>query len=176
MIEFSFGVNIVIWSLIKEDLKQPALKDPAFNSKWELLFCYPGLVALVLHRIAHALWVKNFKLIARMISGINLFLTKVDIHPGAKVGHRLFIDHAIGVVIGETAVIGDDCLIYQGVTLGGLSLEKTKRHPTLENNVIIGAGAKVLGNITIGQGAKIGANAVILRDIEPNSVAVGIVK
>ncbi len=166
----------MIWSLIKEDIKQPALKDPAFNSQWELLFCYPGLVALILHRIAHALWVKNFKLMARMISGMNLFITKVDIHPGASIGRRLFIDHAIGIVIGETTIIGDDCLIYQGVTLGGLSLAKKKRHPTLKNHVIIGAGAKVLGNITIGEGAKIGANAVVLKDIEPNSVAVGIVK
>ncbi|EIJ4040782.1 serine O-acetyltransferase [Campylobacter jejuni] len=163
------------WGIIKEDFSQPKAQDPAFNSSMELFFNYPGVWAVVNYRFAHFFYIRNFKRIARMISGISQFLTGVDLHPGAKLGRRIFIDHANGVVIGQTAIIEDDVLIYQGVTLGGTSLEKgIKRHPTIKKGVIIGSGAKVLGNITIGENAKIGSNAVVVKDIGPNLTAVGI--
>ncbi|HEC1884987.1 TPA: serine O-acetyltransferase [Campylobacter jejuni] len=163
------------WGIIKEDFSQPKAQDPAFNSSIELFFNYPGVWAVVNYRFAHFFYIRNFKRIARMISGISQFLTGVDLHPGAKLGRRIFIDHANGVVIGQTAIIEDDVLIYQGVTLGGTSLEKgIKRHPTIKKGVIIGSGAKVLGNITIGENAKIGSNAVVVKDIGPNLTAVGI--
>lgn len=163
------------WGIIKEDFSQPKAQDPAFNSCIELFFNYPGVWAVVNYRFAHFFYIRNFKRIARMISGISQFLTGVDLHPGAELGRRIFIDHANGVVIGQTAIIEDDVLIYQGVTLGGTSLEKsTKRHPTIKKGVIIGSGAKVLGNITIGENAKIGSNAVVVKDVGANLTAVGI--
>lgn len=163
------------WGIIKEDFSQPKAQDPAFNSSIELFFNYPGVWAVVNYRFVHFFYIRNFKRIARMISGISQFLTGVDLHPGAKLGRRIFIDHANGVVIGQTAIIEDDVLIYQGVTLGGTSLEKgIKRHPTIKKGVIIGSGAKVLGNITIGENAKIGSNAVVVKDVGANLTAVGI--
>ena len=162
-----------IFSLIKEDLAQPKLKDPAYNGVCDIVFNYPGTWAVANHRIAHALWNKGFKRFARIIAGISNALTRVDLHPAAVVGRRVFIDHAFGVVIGETSIIGDDCLIYQGVTLGGVTLTKTKRHPTLESGVVVGAGAKILGNIRIGKECKIGANAVVTKDVPDFCTAVG---
>ncbi|EHU8395774.1 serine O-acetyltransferase [Campylobacter coli] len=163
------------WGIIKEDFSQPKTQDPAFNSCIELFFNYPGVWAVVNYRFAHFFYTKNFKRTARIISGISQFLTGVDLHPGATLGRRIFIDHANGVVIGQTAVIEDDVLIYQGVTLGGTSLEKgIKRHPTIKKGVIIGSGAKVLGDITIGENAKIGSNAVVVKDVGANLTAVGI--
>ncbi|EHV3221051.1 serine O-acetyltransferase [Campylobacter coli] len=163
------------FGIIKEDFSQPKVQDPAYNSCVELFFNYPGVWAVVNYRFAHFFYTKNFKRTARIISGISQFLTGVDLHPGATLGRRIFIDHANGVVIGQTAVIEDDVLIYQGVTLGGTSLEKgIKRHPTIKKGVIIGSGAKVLGNITIGENAKIGSNAVVIKDVGANLTAVGI--
>ncbi len=163
------------FGIIKEDFSQPKVQDPAYNSCVELFFNYPGVWAVVNYRFAHFFYTKNFKRTARIISGISQFLTGVDLHPGAALGRRIFIDHANGVVIGQTAVIEDDVLIYQGVTLGGTSLEKgIKRHPTIKKGVIIGSGAKVLGNITIGENAKIGSNAVVVKDVGANLTAVGI--
>lgn len=162
------------FALIKEDLSVAFQRDPAIRSKWELLFNYPGIWAVMWHRLSHGLYKRNFRLLARFVSGIAQFFCMVDIHPAAKVGRRLFIDHAMGVVIGETAVIGDDVTIYQQVTLGGVELTQTKRHPTVEDGVVIGAGAKVLGNITIGKNAKIGANSVVVRDVPAECTAVGI--
>ncbi|EOB4243900.1 serine O-acetyltransferase [Campylobacter jejuni] len=163
------------WGIIKEDFSQPKAQDPAFNSSIELFFNYPGVWAVVNYRFAHFFYIRNFKRIARMISGISQFLTGVDLHPSAELGRRIFIDHANGVVIGQTAIIEDDVLIYQGVTLGGTSLEKgAKRHPTIKKGVIIGSGAKILGNITIGENAKIGSNAVVVKDVGANLTAVGI--
>ncbi|EIC6811360.1 serine O-acetyltransferase [Campylobacter coli] len=163
------------FGIIKEDFSQPKVQDPAYNSCVELFFNYPGVWAVVNYRFAHFFYTKNFKRTAKIISGISQFLTGVDLHPGATLGRRIFIDHANGVVIGQTAVIEDDVLIYQGVTLGGTSLEKgIKRHPTIKKGVIIGSGAKVLGNITIGENAKIGSNAVVVKDVGANLTAVGI--
>ncbi len=163
------------FGIIKEDFSQPKVQDPAYNSCVELFFNYPGVWAVVNYRFAHFFYTKNFKRTARIISGISQFLTGVDLHPGATLGRRIFIDHANGVVIGQTAVIEDDVLIYQGVTLGGTSLEKgIKRHPTIKKGVIIGSGAKVLGNITIGENAKIGSNAVVVKDVGANLTVVGI--
>ncbi|EAJ3710794.1 serine O-acetyltransferase [Campylobacter coli] len=163
------------FGIIKEDFSQPKVQDPAYNSFVELFFNYPGVWAVVNYRFAHFFYTKNFKRTARIISGISQFLTGVDLHPGATLGRRIFIDHANGVVIGQTAVIEDDVLIYQGVTLGGTSLEKgIKRHPTIKKGVIIGSGAKVLGDITIGENAKIGSNAVVVKDVGANLTAVGI--
>lgn len=163
------------FGIIKEDFSQPKVQDPAYNSCIELFFNYPGVWAVVNYRFAHFFYTKKFKRTARIISGISQFLTGVDLHPGATLGRRIFIDHANGVVIGQTAVIEDDVLIYQGVTLGGTSLEKgIKRHPTIKKGVIIGSGAKVLGNITIGENAKIGSNAVVVKDVGANLTAVGI--
>ncbi|EHW6113241.1 serine O-acetyltransferase [Campylobacter coli] len=163
------------FGIIKEDFSQPKVQDPAYNSCVELFFNYPGVWAVVNYRFAHFFYTKNFKRTARIISGISQFLTGVDLHPGATLGRRIFIDHANGVVIGQTAVIEDNVLIYQGVTLGGTSLEKgIKRHPTIKKGVIIGSGAKVLGNITIGENAKIGSNAVVVKDVGANLTAVGI--
>lgn len=163
-----------IFTLIKEDLSVAFQRDPAIKTKWELLFNYPGIWAVMWHRLAHALYVRNFKLLGRFVAGVAQFFCMVDIHPAATIGRRLFIDHAMGVVIGETAVIGDDVTIYQQVTLGGVELTKVKRHPTLEDGVVVGAGAKVLGNITIGKNAKIGANSVVVKDVPAGSTAVGI--
>ena len=163
------------FGIIKEDFSQPKVQDPAYNSCVELFFNYPGVWAVVNYRFAHFFYTKNFKRTARIISGISQFLTGVDLHPGATLGRRIFIDHANGVVIGQTAVIEDDVLIYQGVTLGGTRLEKgIKRHPNIKKGVMIGSCAKVLGNITIGENAKIGSNAVVVKDVGANLTAVGI--
>jgi len=163
-----------MFSTIKEDFLNVKRNDPALHSSFELFFNYPGLWALLFHRIAHKLYGYNLRFLPRLISGIGQFLTSIDIHPAATIGRRVFIDHGIGVVIGETAVIEDDVLIYQQVTLGGVSLNTGKRHPTVKSGAVIGAGAKVLGNITIGQNAKIGANSVVVKDVPDNSTAVGI--
>jgi len=168
------GETMTFFQLIKEDFTNVKNQDPALNSTLELFFNYPGLWAIFFHRHAHALYCKGFKRLARVISGISFFLTSIDIHPAAKIGRRVFIDHGIGVVIGETAIVGDDVLIYQQVTLGGVSLDKGKRHPTIGNNVVIGGGAKILGNITIGNDCKIGANSVVVKDVPPDSTAIGV--
>lgn len=158
----------------REDIQTVFEKDPAAQSTLEVLTCYPGLHAIWSHRIAHKLWNSGFKFLARYISHMSRFFTGIEIHPGATIGKNFFIDHGMGVVIGETAEIGDGVMLYQGVTLGGISLEKGKRHPTVENDVLIGAGAKVLGAITIGKGSRIGANAVVTKSSPPNSIVVGV--
>ena len=161
-------------SNIIEDFKTVKKNDPALKSNFELIFNYPGVWALFFYRISNSLYKKGLRFLPRLISAIGQFLTTVDIHPGAQIGQRVFIDHATGVVIGETAIVGDDVLIYQQVTLGGVSLSKGKRHPTVEKGATIGAGAKVLGNITIGEYAKIGANSVVIKDVPPYCTAVGV--
>jgi len=160
--------------IIIDDFKTVKQNDPALKSSFELFFNYPGVWALFFYRISHTLYKKNLRFIPRLISAIGQFLTTVDIHPGATIGKGVFIDHATGIVIGETAIIGNNVLIYQQVTLGGVSLSKGKRHPTIEDGVTIGAGAKVLGNITIGKEAKIGANSVVVKDVPPDCTAVGV--
>ncbi len=156
------------------DIRAAQKRDPAAKSFFEIILLYPGLHALVYYRLAHALY--NIKLFfsARLLSQAGRFFTGIEIHPGAKIGKRFFIDHGLGVVIGETSVVGDDVLLYQGVTLGGTGVVKGKRHPTIGNNVVIGAGAKVLGNIVIGDNSYIGANAVVIKDVPPNSTVVGV--
>jgi serine O-acetyltransferase len=161
-------------SRLREDISCVFERDPAARSAWEVLTCYPGFHALECHRLAHWLWGHRFRWLARWVSHWGRWLTGVEIHPGATIGRRVFIDHGMGVVIGETAEIGDDCTLYHGVTLGGTSWNKGRRHPTLERGVVIGAGAKVLGPITIGEGAKIGSNAVVVKDVPPGATAVGI--
>jgi len=165
---------IKLFKLIKEDIQTVKKNDPALHSTFELFFNYPGLWAMFFHRIAHWFYLKGLRFIPRLISALGMFLTMIDIHPGATIGRRVFIDHGVGVVIGETTIIGEDVLIYQQVTLGGVSTDKGKRHPTLENNVVIGAGAKVLGNITIGANSKVGANSVVVKDVPSDCTAVGI--
>jgi len=165
---------MTLWQLIKEDFTVPKQNDPALHSKIELIFNYPGVWAIVNYRIANKLYKGGFKILGRLLSGISQFLTNTDIHPCATIGRRVFIDHGFGVVIGETTIVGDDVLIYQGVTLGGVFLNNCKRHPTIQNNVIIGSGAKILGDITIGQNSKIGANSVVVANVEANSTAVGV--
>lgn len=159
---------------IKEDIQTVFAKDPAAKSTLEVIFCYPGLHALWSHRIAHLFWKHRMPSLGRFISHISRFFTGIEIHPGAKVGRRFFIDHGMGVVIGETAKIGDDVLMYQGVVLGGTSLEKKKRHPTIGNNVVIGAAAILLGPITVEDGARIGANSVVISSVPPGATVVGI--
>jgi len=163
-----------LFSKIKKDFLAVKSRDPAFKNNLELLYAYPGVWALVNYRIANAIYKKGFKRFARFIMAINQFITNIDIHPGAEIGENVFIDHGIGVVIGETAIIKDNVTIYQGVTLGGVSLNPGKRHPTIEEDCIIGAGAKILGNITIGKGSKVGANSVVVKDVPPYSTVVGI--
>ena len=155
------------FSIIKE-------RDPAAKGVAEIIFCYPGFQALVMHRISHKLWKYKLPLFPRLISHFTRFLTGVEIHPGARIGKGVFIDHGMGVVIGETSEIGDRCLLYQGVTLGGTGKESGKRHPTLEANVVVGAGAKVLGGICVGTNTRIGAGSVVVKDVEANSTVVGI--
>ena len=162
------------FSLIKEDFLNVKRNDPALHSSFELFFNYPGLWALFFHRIAHAIYNKGLRFLPRFISAISLFLTTIDIHPAATFGRRVFIDHGVGVVIGETAIIGDDVIIYQQVTLGGVSTSKGKRHPTLGNNVVIGAGSKILGNIEIGENSKVGANSVVVKNVPADCTAIGI--
>jgi len=164
-----------LFSIIKEDLLTPWRNDPAINSKWELFTNYPGVWAVIHYRIANRLYKNGWRRLARFLMGLTQIITNVDIHPNATIGRRVFIDHAFGVVIGETAVIEDDVLIYQGVTLGGVSLDKgVKRHPTVKRGAVIGGGAKVLGNITIGENSRIGANSVVVKDVPKDSTAVGI--
>lgn len=163
-----------MFSRIKEDIDCVFDRDPAARSVWEVVTCYPGFHALVLHRISHRLWGWGLKWLARFLSHFGRWLTGVEIHPGATIGRRFFIDHGMGVVIGETALIGDDCTLYHGVTLGGTTWNKGKRHPTLMRGVVIGAGAKVLGPIEIGEEARIGSNAVVVRDVPAGATAVGI--
>ncbi len=163
-----------LFTIIKEDFATIKKNDPALHSKFELFFNYPGVWALFFYRISNTLYKKGFRFLPRLISAIGQFLTSVDIHPGATIGRRVFIDHATGVVIGETAVVGNDVLIYQQVTLGGVSLNQGKRHPTIEDGVTIGAGAKILGNITVGKDAKIGANSVVIKDVPSDCTAVGV--
>ena len=158
----------------REDLSVVFQRDPAARNYFEILTTYPGVHAIILHRLAHLLWSIKLKLIARIFSHLARILTGIEIHPGAHIGRRFFIDHGMGVVIGETAIIGDDCTLYHGVTLGGTTWKKGKRHPTLKNNVVIGAGAKVLGPITLGNNSKVGSNAVVVTDIPNDSTAVGI--
>jgi len=162
-----------MFDTLRADWKAVFRNDPAARS-WLEVLTYAGLHAIIWHRVAHFLWRHGLKFPARLISQINRFMTGIEIHPGAKIGKGFFIDHGMGVVIGETAEIGENCLLYHGVTLGGVSLEKKKRHPTLGNNVVVGAGAKVLGAITLGDNVQVGANAVVLKDVPPNSVVVGI--
>ena len=159
---------------IREDVRNAQSHDPAARNGFETWLVSSGLHAIWWHRWHHWLWKHNLRLLARIGSQFSRFMTGVEIHPGAQIGRRFFIDHGMGVVIGETAIIGDDVMIYHGVTLGGRSLNKGKRHPTLQNNVVVGAGAKILGDILIGEGSAIGANAVVVRDVPPGSVAVGI--
>ncbi|RHW77461.1 serine O-acetyltransferase [Colwellia sp. RSH04] len=159
---------------IKEDINSVFDRDPAARTSFEVLLNYPGLHAIWFHRISHKLWKANWKLLARLFSTFSRWLTGIEIHPGATIGKRFFIDHGMGVVIGGTAEIGDDVTLYQGVTLGGTSWKAGKRHPTLEDNVVIGAGAQVLGPITIGKGGKVGSNSVVVKDVPENATAVGI--
>jgi serine O-acetyltransferase len=166
--------KISLWQQIKEDFCLPVKNDPAIKSKLEVIFNYPGIWAIIHYRVANRLYKRGFRLLARMIMGIAQVMSNIDIHPCATIGRRVFIDHGFGVVIGETAVIEDDVLIYQGVTLGGVSLDSGKRHPTIRKNVVIGSGAKILGNIEIGENAKIGANSVVVKPVPANCTAVGI--
>ncbi len=159
---------------VQEDIDSVFARDPAARNPLEVLLCYPGLHAIWMHRFTHYLWERNIKLPARLISQFMRFLTGVEIHPGAKIGRRVFIDHGMGVVIGETAEIGDDCTLYHQVTLGGTSWRKEKRHPTLEENVVIGAGAAVLGPFKIGKNSKIGAGSVVIREVPPESSVIGV--
>ena len=159
---------------IREDIRTVFTRDPAARNVLEVVCCYPGLHALWLHRVAHFLWQHKAKLLARIFSHLNRFLTNVEIHPGARIGRRLFIDHGAGIVIGETAEIGDDVLLYQGVVLGGTTTTKKKRHPTLKNGVVMGTGAIALGAITIDNRARIGAGSVVIKSVPPGATVVGI--
>src|SRR5208282_1914097 len=161
-------------SHIREDIATVLDRDPAARSRLEVFLCYSGLHAVWFHRVNHWLWNHRFFLLARLLSQVSRFLTGTEIHPGARLGRRLFIDHGMGVVIGETATVGDDVTLYQGVTLGGTGKEKGKRHPTLRNNVVVGGGAKILGNITVGENCRVGAGSVVLRDVPDNSTIVGV--
>ncbi|WKA49055.1 serine O-acetyltransferase [Geobacillus zalihae] len=164
----------MMFKTLKEDIEVIFEQDPAARSYLEVILTYSGLHAIWAHRIAHALYKRKFYFLARLISQISRFFTGIEIHPGAKIGRRFFIDHGMGVVIGETCEIGDNVTVYQGVTLGGTGKEKGKRHPTIKDNCLIAAGAKVLGSITIGENSKIGAGSVVLKDVPPNSTVVGI--
>ena len=160
--------------IIKSDIEIIRERDPAAKGILEIFLCYPGFQAIFIHRFTHKLWKLKFPLIPRILSQINRSLTGIEIHPGAKIGKKVFIDHGMGVVIGETAEIGNNCLLYQGVTLGGTGKSHGKRHPTLEENVVIGAGAKVLGSITVGANTRIGAGSVVVRSVKGNSTVVGV--
>lgn len=159
---------------LREDIACVFERDPAARSRWEVVTAYPGLHALLFHRMAHRLWLREWHWSARMISHLGRWLTGIEIHPGAQIGRRFFIDHGMGVVIGETAVIGDGCTLYHGVTLGGTSWQKGKRHPTLGNDVVVGAGAKVLGPLEVGDGARIGSNAVVVKTVPAGATVVGV--
>ena len=159
---------------LREDVNSVFDRDPAARTFFEVLTCYPGVHALLLHRMSHGLWNSGWRWLARFISGFSRWLTGIEIHPGARIGRRFFIDHGMGVVIGETTEIGDDCTLYQGVTLGGTSWDKGKRHPTLHDGVVVGAGAKVLGPFVVGRDARIGSNAVVLKDVPAGATVVGV--
>ena len=162
-----------MFSRLREDILSVFDRDPAARTSWEVLTCYPGVHALILYRLAHWLWGKRWRWLGRFVSHFARFISGIEIHPGATIGRRFFIDHGMGVVIGETAVIGDDVTLYHGVTLGGTSWTKGRRHPTVENGVVIGAGAQVLGPITIGARAKVGSNAVVVKNVPEGTTAVG---
>ncbi len=164
----------MIFKLLGEDIKAILTRDPAARSRAEVVLCYPGFHALVFHRLANAAWRHDLKLLGRLISHLSRWLTGIEIHPAATIGRRLFIDHGMSVVIGETSEIGDDVTIYQGTVLGGTSLDQGKRHPTLGNRVIVGAGAKILGPVIVGDDARIGSNAVVLKDVAPGATMVGV--
>jgi serine O-acetyltransferase len=159
---------------IRRDVAAALARDPAARSRLEVVLCYPGVHALALHRLAHRLWGAGWVVTARFVSHVSRFLTGIEIHPGARIGRGVFIDHGMGVVMGETAEVGDDVTLYQGVTLGGTSLKREKRHPTLERNVVVGTGAAIIGAITIGAGARIGAGSVVVAEVPPDSVVVGV--
>jgi len=163
-----------VFDNLRRDIRAVRERDPAARSTLEVLLCYPGVHALVFHRFAHAIWRRGFTVPARFVSHVARFLTGIEIHPAAKLGPGLFIDHGMGVVIGETAEVGENVTLLQGVTLGGTSLKREKRHPTLGNNVVVGAGAKIIGGFTIGDGSRIGAGSVVVREVPTNSVVVGV--
>ncbi len=165
---------MAFFKLMREDIQTVFERDPAARSKLEVFLCYSGFHAVTLHRISHFLWRKKFYLLARMLAQFSRFITGIEIHPGAKLGRRVFIDHGMGVVIGETAEVGDDVTIYHGVTLGGTSLKKEKRHPTIGNNVIIGTGAKILGPFKVGDRVQIGANSVVIKEVPDDATVVGV--
>lgn len=163
-----------MFARLREDIRVVFDRDPAARTRWEVLTCYPGLHALVWHRLSHWCWNAGLRWLARFLSNWARWFTGIEIHPGAQIGRRVFIDHGMGIVVGETAIISDDCTLYHGVTLGGTSWNKGKRHPTLGRGVVVGAGAKILGPIEIGEGAKIGSNAVVVRDVPAGATAIGI--
>ncbi len=163
-----------IFGQIAEDIGVIMEKDPAARSRAEVIFCYPGFHAILFHRAAHWLWARGLRFLARLVSHVGRMLTGIEIHPGATLGRRVFIDHGMGCVIGETAVVGNDVTLYHGVTLGGVSLKREKRHPTIGNHLVVGAGAQVLGPVTVGDGARVGANAVVIADVPPGVTMVGI--
>lgn len=163
-----------MWSRLREDISVAFKRDPAARSRAAVLFCYPGVHAVLCHRAAHLLWVHGLEFPARLMAHLSRFFTGIEIHPAASIGRRFFIDHGAGVVIGETAEIGDDVVLYQGVTLGGVSLSRGKRHPTLGNGVVVGAGAKILGPVVMGSGARIGAGSVVVKNVPEECVAVGV--
>jgi serine O-acetyltransferase len=163
-----------MWDTLREDIQVVFQRDPAARNIWEVIFTYPGYHALFFYRMSHALWTQGLKIPGRLVSNIGRFYTGIEIHPGAKIGRRFFIDHGMGVVIGETAEIHDDVTIYQGVTLGGTSRSKEKRHPTVDDGALIGVDATILGPVTIGRNSKVGAGAVVVNDVPPNSTVVGI--
>jgi serine O-acetyltransferase len=163
-----------MFARIREEIAVVFDRDPAARNTWEVITCYPGFHATLFHRVAHCLWGARLRWLARFTSHVSRWLTGIEIHPGATIGRRFFIDHGMGVVVGETAEIGDDCTLYHGVTLGGTSWNKGKRHPTLEKGVVVGAGAKILGPITIGEGARIGSNAVVIKEVPAGATAIGI--
>lgn len=163
-----------MFNRIREDISCVFDRDPAARNSFEVLTAYPGVHAILIHRVSHRLWNMGLKWLARVLSHVGRWLTGIEIHPAVKIGRRFFIDHGMGVVIGETAEIGDDCTLYHGVTLGGTTWKKGKRHPTLANNVVVGAGAKVLGPITLGEGARVGSNAVVVKDVPSDATVVGI--
>ena len=163
-----------MFSRIREDIRSVFDRDPAARNVWEVLTCYPGFHALQMHRVSHALWRMGLRWLARFMSHIARFLTGIEIHPGATIGRRVFIDHGMGVVIGETAEVGDDCTLYHGVTLGGVSWNQGKRHPTLGKGVVVGAGAKILGPFVVGDGAKVGSNSVVVKPVPAGATVVGI--
>lgn len=163
-----------MWKALRQDIDSVFGRDPAVRSRLEVVLCYPGFHAMIFYRLSHWLWLRGFKLGGRFVSHIGRFLSGIEIHPGATIGQRFFIDHGMGVVIGETAEIGDNVTLYHGVTLGGTTWNKGKRHPTLGDNVVVGAGAKILGPVTVGDGAAVGSNAVVVRDVPPGHTVVGI--